>query len=89
MAGSVAFAVAEGITGCPGSRLSEMQVADEHPSFVNPLNGTPRFPCPASIPIPFTVTLHNENGMFCQFICEFSIDRLGQLQLSSQDQSCS
>ena len=81
------FAVAEGVSGCFGGRLSEMQVADEHMSLVNPLNGKLQFPCPASLPTPFTLMLHDENSVFCWFICELSIDRLGQLQLSSQDQS--
>lgn len=63
-----------------------MQVADDHLSLANPLNGKLQFPCPAFPPIPFTLMLHNKNSMFCWFICEASIDRLGQLQLSTQDQ---
>lgn len=35
-AGSVVFAAAEGITGCSGGRLSEMQLAGEHLSLGDP-----------------------------------------------------
>lgn len=78
-----------GSQGCYWLFLSEMQVADEHPSFVNPLNGNLQFPCPPSLPVPCTLLLHNESSMFGWFTWELSTDRPRQLQLSSQDQSCS
>lgn len=68
MAGSAVVAVAKGVTGCSGGQLSEMQVADEHLSLLSPLNGKLQFPRPASLPVPFTLLLHNKTRVFCWFI---------------------
>jgi len=89
VAGSGVFAAAEGVAGCAGGRISETQVADEHLSLVSRLHGKLQFPCPTSLPVPFTLVVHNEDSLFCCLGCELSADRLGHLRLSSQDQHCS